>query len=137
MPTLAQSSPLSDSALPSEPEPEPETEEETRNSLNKRQPAKPKAKTLSSKNSTAHKIIEKRYRNKLNKKIEALRDSVPSLRIAAKEKCGDGDSAEGDLGGQIETQKLNKVSVATTLKNFATQPFNGWRSMYLAEFYTH
>ena len=108
MPAIAQSPHSSDST--SSPEPELEIEAQTRKRPQKRQPAKSKAKPLSSKHQIAHNIIEKRYRNNLNNKIAALRDSVPSLRIATKKSYGDRDSAESDLNGQNQSQKLNKVS---------------------------
>ena len=50
----------------------------------------------------SHTIIEKRYRNNLNQKITALRESVPSLR-ANKEVV--------DLGGLVPASKLNKATV--------------------------
>jgi hypothetical protein len=121
MPALTQSSQLSDS--PPSPGPEPEIEAQTRKRPKKQLPAKPKAKLLSSKHSTAHNIIEKRYRNNLNNKIATLRNSLPSFRIAAQEKHGDRDGAEDDLDEQNETPKLNKVSAARAFENFAIQHF--------------
>jgi hypothetical protein len=112
MPTHASSSPPSFASTSST---EPENFKELR--LRKRsrkhprkqhqqqQVAKPKVKTTSPwtpsvtppKQQTAHNIIEKRYRNNLNNKINVLRDSVPNL-------CSEGDSAES-----CEPKKLNKV----------------------------
>jgi hypothetical protein len=109
MPARSQSPHGSDST--SSPEPELEVEVQTQKRSKQQQSAKSKAKQLSSKRQTAHNIIERRYRNNLNNKIAALQDCVPSLRTKTKEKSGDIDSAESDLGGQNETQKLNKVRV--------------------------
>lgn len=50
----------------------------------------------------SHTIIEKRYRNNLNQKITALRESVPSLRA---------DSEALDLGGLVPASKLNKATI--------------------------
>lgn len=110
MPAFEQSPGSSDST--SSPESEPEVKSQAQKRPKNQQPARPKAKSLSSKHQTTHNAIEKRYRNNLNNKIAALRDSVPSLRIATKENYSDRDSAESDLGGRNEPQKLNKVSVA-------------------------
>jgi hypothetical protein len=112
MPGLERSLESSDST-PS-PKSEPEVESQTQKQPQKQQAAKPRAKSLPSKHHTAHNMIEKRYRNNLNTKIAALRDSVPSLRIATKESCSDTESAESDLGGKIERQKLNKVRISET-----------------------
>jgi hypothetical protein len=62
---------------------------------------------------TAHNMIEKRYRNNLNDKIAALRDSVPSLRVMSR---GNGQGAEEDddpedLEGLTPAHKLNKATV--------------------------
>lgn len=51
----------------------------------------------------SHTVIEKRYRTNLNKKIAALRESVPSLRNDSQ------DAA--DLGGLTPASKLNKATV--------------------------
>lgn len=55
----------------------------------------------------AHNMIEKRYRTNLNDKIAALRDSVPSLRVIAKNSRG--EDFEEDLQGLTPAHKLNKV----------------------------
>ncbi len=112
MSAIAQS-PHSSDSTPS-PEPELEIKAQTRKRPQKQQPAKSKAKPLSPKHHTAHNIVEKRYRNNLNNKIAALRDSVPSLRITTKENNSDRDSTESDLEGRNEPQRLNKVSVVKT-----------------------
>lgn len=61
---------------------------------------------------TAHNMIEKRYRNNLNDKIAALRDSVPSLRIMSKSARGE-DTTEDreELHGLTPAHKLNKATV--------------------------
>lgn len=62
---------------------------------------------------TAHNMIEKRYRNNLNDKIAALRDSVPSLRIMSKSARGE-DTTEDreELHGLTPAHKLNKATVS-------------------------
>ncbi|KAK4157041.1 hypothetical protein C8A00DRAFT_40525 [Chaetomidium leptoderma] len=61
---------------------------------------------------TAHNMIEKRYRNNLNDKISALRDSVPALRIMSKSARGE-DTTEDreELHGLTPAHKLNKATV--------------------------
>lgn len=78
------------------------------------------ASTITSKNSKSiksqkkdkcsHNMIEKKYRTNINSKILALRDAVPSLRIA----IGDSkDISIADLEGLTPASKLNKASVLT------------------------
>ena len=56
----------------------------------------------------AHNMVEKRYRSNLNEKIEALRDSVPSLRIF--EKSSNGSASIGEDSQELgAAYKLNKV----------------------------
>ena len=64
----------------------------------------------SKKDKCSHNMIEKKYRTNINSKILALRDAVPSLRIAT------GDSKDisiTDLEGLTPASKLNKASVLT------------------------
>lgn len=60
---------------------------------------------------TAHNMIEKRYRNNLNDKIAALRDSVPSLRIMSRANGTEEDDDPEDLEGLTPAHKLNKATV--------------------------
>lgn len=61
---------------------------------------------------TAHNMIEKRYRNNINDKIAALRDSVPSLRIMSKSAKGEDTSLDREeLHGLTPAHKLNKATV--------------------------
>jgi hypothetical protein len=61
------------------------------------------------KDKNSHNMIEKKYRTNINSKILALRDAVPSLRIAA----GSKDISVADLEGLTPASKLNKASVLT------------------------
>jgi hypothetical protein len=123
MPDFELSPDSSDSASSPESDTNTEIKSQTAKRAKYQQSTRSKAKSLSSKHQTAHNVIEKRYRNNLNNKIAALRDSVPSLRTAAKENCSDRDSAESDLGGRNEPKKFNKVSVCHDFRHFATQLF--------------
>ncbi|TQS32244.1 hypothetical protein Golomagni_07447, partial [Golovinomyces magnicellulatus] len=61
---------------------------------------------------TAHNMIEKRYRNNINDKIAALRDSVPSLRIMSKSARGEDTTMDREeLHGLTPAHKLNKATV--------------------------
>lgn len=61
---------------------------------------------------TAHNMIEKRYRNNINDKIAALRDSVPSLRIMSKSAKGEDTTVDREeLHGLTPAHKLNKATV--------------------------
>jgi Helix-loop-helix DNA-binding domain len=58
----------------------------------------------------AHYMVEKRYRTNLNKKIAALRDSVPSLRVIDEGNSCSEDLQE-DLQGLPLAKKLKKVII--------------------------
>ncbi|KAF2126933.1 hypothetical protein P153DRAFT_368955 [Dothidotthia symphoricarpi CBS 119687] len=60
---------------------------------------------------TAHNMIEKRYRNNLNDKIAALRDSVPSLRVMSRPNGTEEEDDPEDLEGLTPAHKLNKATV--------------------------
>ncbi|KAF1815244.1 hypothetical protein P152DRAFT_447478 [Eremomyces bilateralis CBS 781.70] len=60
---------------------------------------------------TAHNMIEKRYRNNLNDKIAALRDSVPSLRVMSRTNDSKDEDETEDLEGLTPAHKLNKATV--------------------------
>jgi hypothetical protein len=82
--------------------------------------AEPIQQTMGPKKTT-HNMIEKRYRNNLNDKIAALRDSVPALRVMVhrldpSQEGEDGDEEglgqeQGDLGGIAPAHKLNKATI--------------------------
>jgi Helix-loop-helix DNA-binding domain len=57
---------------------------------------------------TAHNIIEKRYRTKLNDNIAALRDSIPGLCVVDN-LCG--EDLPGDLQDKSPINKPNKVFI--------------------------
>ncbi|KAI5300598.1 hypothetical protein KEM55_006302 [Ascosphaera atra] len=68
----------------------------------------------------SHNVIEKRYRANLNEKIAELRDSVPSLRVIARQRSRaglagsphcDGNDAENDEDSIGAGGKLNKASI--------------------------
>lgn len=71
--------------------------------------AKGKVSKTQKKDKTSHNMIEKKYRTNINSKILALRDAVPSLRVAA----GSKDVSLADLDGLTPASKLNKASVLT------------------------
>lgn len=85
--------------LHSEPELEIRSQFDEENQTQKRSKIQPPTKTKfkqQRKKQAAHNVIEERYRNNINSKIEALRDSVPSLRIAAKGNSSCEENAESD-----------------------------------------
>ncbi len=61
-----------------------------------------------SSHTTAHNIVERRYRTNLNLKIAALRDSVPSLRVLDQNNPCNEDSKD-DLQGLSAAHKHNRV----------------------------
>ncbi|KAF2798178.1 hypothetical protein K505DRAFT_322050 [Melanomma pulvis-pyrius CBS 109.77] len=103
----------SSSSVQSSPEPAPsnpkkrkssteELDEASEGRKDKQQPVK----------KTAHNMIEKRYRNNLNDKIAALRDSVPSLRVMSRGNgTGEEEDDPEDLEGLTPAHKLNKATV--------------------------
>lgn len=121
MPDFELSPDSSDSVSSPESDTNPEIKSQTPKRAKYQQSTRPKAKPLSFKHQTAHNVVEKRYRNNLNNKIAALRDSVPSLRTAAKENCSDRESAESDLGGQNEPKRFNKATILSKAIEYISQ----------------
>jgi len=66
-----------------------------------------RAKSPALKRQNAHNLIEKRYRNNLNSKINSLRDCLPSLRTVKKEKDEEEDGMESDSESKT-VRKCNK-----------------------------
>lgn len=71
-------------------------------------------------------MIEKRYRTNLNDKISALRDSVPTLRLAAiRQENGNYDEGiegeEGDYNNLIPAPKLNKATILSKATEYIGQ----------------
>lgn len=60
---------------------------------------------------TAHNMIEKRYRNKLNDSIAELRDTIPSLRPGGPGMAGDGDSLPKLYKATVITKAVEHISV--------------------------
>jgi hypothetical protein len=90
-----------------------ETKKPTTTRVGKRhQSEKSRARSPICKSQNAHNLIEKRYRNKLNTKINALRDSIPSLRSATKgDEEGGEDGMDSDADERRKGQKCNKVNI--------------------------
>lgn len=72
-------------------------------SLSKNKITKPK------KDRSSHTVIEKKYRTNINTKITALRNAVPSLRVAS----GDKETNIDDLDGLTPPSKVNKATIFT------------------------
>jgi hypothetical protein len=77
----------------------------------KHQPGNSRAKSPCLKPQHAHNLIEKKYRNNLNCKINTLRDSIPSLRSAKKENEEGEDGMDSNAAESRKTQKCNKVNI--------------------------
>jgi hypothetical protein len=79
----------------------------------KHQSGNSRARSPICKSQNSHNLIEKRYRNNLNAKINTLRDSIPSLRSATKEnEEGGEDGMDSDAGERRKGQKCNKVNIS-------------------------
>ncbi|KAH3678343.1 hypothetical protein WICMUC_001576 [Wickerhamomyces mucosus] len=66
------------------------------------------------KEKASHNMIEKKYRTNINDKIQALRDSVPSLRVLVGENHENEDDFhedEDELDGLAPAKKLNKATI--------------------------
>lgn len=65
------------------------------------------ASPICKRQNNSHNLIEKRYRNNLNSKINTLRDCIPSLCSAVNEEEGE-DAMDSDAGERRKVQKCNK-----------------------------
>jgi len=67
---------------------------------------------------TAHNMIEKRYRTKLNERIATLRDAVPSLRAKAMSSKINDDDDDDDNEGGATTSRMNKATVLSEARDY-------------------
>ncbi|KAB5546903.1 hypothetical protein GE09DRAFT_1060499 [Coniochaeta sp. 2T2.1] len=81
-----------------------------RRSSSKPQQSSPPSTGSTGPKKTAHNMIEKRYRNNLNDKIAALRDSVPALRVMVHRL--EGGAAENNGGSELDDEENNGFGVA-------------------------
>ncbi|EPE33130.1 HLH, helix-loop-helix DNA-binding protein [Glarea lozoyensis ATCC 20868] len=68
---------------------------------------KARGKYARSKRQNEHNLIEKRYRNNLNSKINTLRNNIPCLSSIKEKECGN-DGMESDDSDGTRLQKCNK-----------------------------
>jgi Domain of unknown function (DUF2014)/Helix-loop-helix DNA-binding domain len=64
-----------------------------------------------------HNVVEKRYRQNINDKIAALRDSVPALRAMSQGGIGS-DAENDDTESQSVSHKLNKATVLSMATDY-------------------
>jgi len=75
------------------------------------------ASPIGKRQNNSHNLIEKRYRNNLNSKINALRDSIPSLCSTVKEEEGE-DAMDSDAGDERrKAQRCNKVNKSINISS--------------------
>jgi hypothetical protein len=67
-----------------------------------------RGKYARAKRQNEHNLIEKRYRNNLNSKINTLRNNIPCLSTTKDKECGN-DGMESDDSESARFQKCNKV----------------------------
>lgn len=79
----------------------------------RKSPSKSQAKPASrSKGKSSHNLIEKRYRNNLNSKIQILRDCIPALSSKRSRSASTSTSEEEEEGGEGEGEiKCNKGTI--------------------------
>jgi hypothetical protein len=99
------------SSSPQEPDYKPRTKRSTKQGRrNSTQSNDSRATSSGSNRHNAHNLIEKRYRNNLNSKIQTLRDCIPSLRTVKEEEDEDDNDMNSDAGESRKARKCNKVS---------------------------